>query len=293
MHSFGSIQHTKWRIAISLCLLACLPATAQTVENVRTTFDQSTQLMVIQYDLKGLSYKKEIKITPYIESNDAAIKSMQSLSGDFGWVNRGGKNKVIMWDPFKDGINSLEGIQIKITASEVRNAEVPRFRGLVLHGSNSAPLGIKYMQLGKVGFYTAFRMGKFPPSYIYTVSDAGEINYPSSGVYQIGSEKRLAGYAFTAGPTIRVARNAYMYVGAGYGVEQLFWKYQAYDLDKSLVGSGWALNESINRKGITMDAGVVIRRGRLLIDLGGSSIQFKSLQITAGVGLAFSKNKKL
>ncbi len=292
MHSFTSTQHLRWLLPGFLCLLLYLPATAQTVENVRTTFDQSSQLMVIQYDLKGLSYKKEIKITPYIESNGAALQPMQSLTGDFGWVNRGGKNKVITWDPFKDGISSLEGIQVKITASEVRAAEAPRFRGLLLHGSNSAPFGLQYMHLGKVGFYAGFRMGKFPVSYTYTVSDAGAIDYPSSGVYQIGSEKRLAGYAFTAGPTIRVARNAYVYIGMGYGAEQLFWKYQAYDLDKSPVGTGWALNESINRKGITTDAGVVVRVGRLLLELGGSSIQYKSVQITGGLGWAFAKNKK-
>ncbi len=292
MNSFGSIHRIKFHLALLSCILAYLPATAQTVENVRATFDQSTQLMVIRYDLKGLNYKKEIKITPYIESNNPALPEMQSLSGDFGWVNKGGKDKMITWDPFKDGINSLEGVQVKIKASEVRNAEAPRYRGLVLHGSNSAPFGLKYMHLGKIGFFAAFRMGKFPPDYDYTVTDAGVIDYPNSGVYQIGTEKRLAGYAFTAGPTIRVARNAYLYVGAGYGVEQLFWKYQAFDLDKKPLKTAWALNENIDRKGITMDAGIIIRRGRLLLELGGSSIQFKSFQITAGVGLAFAKGKK-
>lgn len=292
MYSFGSIQHNKWLPSILLCLVTCLSVTAQTVENVRANFDQSTQLMVIRYDLKGLNYKKEIKITPHIESNGVEVSPIQSLSGDFGWVNEGGKNKIITWDPFKDGINSTEGIQVKIMASEVRNAVAPRFRGLVLHGSNSAPLGLKYMQLGKVGFYAAFRMGKFAPAYKYTVSDAGVIDYPSSGVYEIGTEKRLAGYAFTAGPTFRVARNAYLYVGAGYGAEQLFWEYEGYDLDKSPTGSGWALNESIDSKGIALDAGVVLRLGRLLIEAGVSSLQFKSFQITGGVGLAFTKNKK-
>lgn len=292
MYFFGSILHTKWHLALPLCLLACLPVTAQTVENVRDTFDQSRQLIVIQYDLKGLNYRKEIKITPYTESKDAALKPMQSLSGDFGWINKGGKNKVIIWDPFKDGINSFEGIQIKLISSEVRDAEAPRFRGVALHGSNSAPWGIKYMQLSRVSFFAAFRVGKFPPSYTYTVSNAGEIDYPNTGVYQIGTEKRLAGYAITAGPTIRAARNTYVYVGAGYSVEQIFWKYQAYDLNKSPVGTAWALNESINRKGITIDAGIVIRLGRLLLEVGGSTIQFKSFQVTGGIGLAFVKNKR-
>lgn len=293
MSDFGSNQYSKWRLVAFLGLLAYLPVAAQTIENVRDSFDQSKQLVYIFYDLKGLSYKKEIKITPYIESGNASLPNMQSLTGDFDWVNRGGKSKVVIWDPFKDGISSLEGIRASIkTDAEVRKAVLPRFRCFMLHGSNSAPLGIKYVQLSPVGFFAGFRMGKFPPSYTYTVTNTGEIDYPESGVYEIGTEKRLAGFAFTAGPTFQIGRNMYAYAGAGYGAEQLFWEYQKYNSDYDLQGSEWALNESINSKGVAVDAGIVMRFGRVLLDIGGGTIQFKSYQITGGVGWAFVHNKK-
>ncbi|HRI60474.1 MAG TPA: hypothetical protein PK228_12140 [Saprospiraceae bacterium] len=293
MQTFGSNQHANCRLTVFLCLLACLPAAAQTVENVDSSFDASKQLMYIYYDLKGLNYKKEIKITPYIESGDGTLTALQSISGDFGWVNKGGKNKVVIWDPFKDGITGLDSVHIKIISSEVRDAAIPRFKGLLLHGSNSAPLGLKYMQLGRVGFYAGFRVGKWPPSYTYPVTNMGEMEYKEFGVYEIGTEKRLASYAITAGPTFQVARNIYVYAGAGYGLEQLFWEYQAYDLNKTPLDTEWALNEDIDSKGVAADAGIIMRFGRVLVDVGGGTIQFNSYQITGGIGLVLGKPQKL
>lgn len=293
MPLFGSIQHLFCRLAVFLCFLAYLPANAQTVENVRDSFDQSRQLWFIYYDLKGLNYKKEIKITPYIMSGDSSLLSVTSLTGDFGWVSQGGKNKVVTWEPYKDRISNLEGIHVGIRSEiEVRDATLPRFRGLALQGSNSAPFGVKYIQLSRIGFFAGFRVGKWPPSYDYPVSDMGKMEYREAGVYEIGDDTRLASYAITAGPTFQVARTVYVYVGAGYGLEQLFWEYQVYDADYKPNGTEWALNESIDSKGVAADAGVVIRFGRVLLDLGGSTIQFKSWQITGGIGWVFANNKK-
>jgi len=291
MQHSTSVHGTHWRLAAFLCL-AYLSATAQTIENVRTSFDQSKQLMFINYDLKGLNYKKEIKITPYIVSGDASLPPVKSLIGDFGWVTRGGKNKVMIWDPLKDGLKSLEGIKIELK-TEARDAAIPRLRGVALQGSNSAPFGVKCMQLSRIGFFAGFRVGRLPPGYRYTISDAGEMDYLESGVYEIGTEKRLASYAITAGPIFQMSRNIYAYTGMGYGIEQRFWKYQSYNLVKSPVSSDWALSENTNRKGIAADAGIVIRVGRrVLIDVGGSSIQFKSFQITGGIGLLLTNNQK-
>jgi hypothetical protein len=267
-------------------------ARAQTVENVRTDFDQSRQTFYIYYDLKGLNYKKELHIAPYNVLGDKTLDSLQGLSGDLGWIKRGGKNKVVVWDPFKDGVNNLEGIQVRVIASEVRDAAVPRIHGLLLHGSNSAPFGLKYMLLRKTGFYAGFRIGKSAPKYTYTVSEAGAMNYTETGVYEIGDESAMASYAFTAGPTFRVGRNTYVYGGLGYGLEQIFWEYAEFDLNKSFLRSEWALSESSNSKGLAADAGIVFRLGPLLLDAGIGSIAFKSWQIAGGIGFAFGHHKK-
>jgi hypothetical protein len=286
-----AVLHIQRCIAFFISLFIALSATGQTVTNVRTTFDQSKQLMLIRYDLTGLGYKQEIQITPRIASRDTTFPQMKSLTGDFGWMTRGGKNRLIVWEPFRDGITSLQylGIDLKTT---VRNALVDRFWGLVVQGSNSAPLGLKVLRLSPIGFFGGFRVGNLPPSYDYTVTNAGVINYLESGVYEIGSTKRLASYAITGGPIFQVSRRMYAYAGIGYGVEQLFWQYQVYNLEKTPIKSQWALNENINRQGIVGDVGAVFRLRHLLIDVGVSTIEFKTVQITAGLGFAFSNNQK-
>lgn len=288
MQSFPSIQHTKWRLTVFLCLLAYLSATAQTIENIRTSFDQSSQLMFIYYDVKGLNYKKEIMITPKIIRGDTSPVPIKSISGDTGWLNQGGRNKLIIWDNFEDGVDSLNSVKIEIIP-EVRKAVIPHYWGLALQGSNSAPFGIKIIRLNHFGVFAGFRTGKLPPAYRYTISNSGEMNYLESGVYEIGSKRRLASYAITAGPVFQMTRTIYVYTGAGYGAEQIFWEYQSFNLDKTLLGNNWALNETINRKGIVTDIGAVFRLGHVLIDLGLSTIQFKSFQITGGLGLSFSE----
>lgn len=293
MPSFTNFLPARWGIAALLChLFFAQTAHAQTVENIHTGFDQSRQLFYIYYDLKGLNYKKEIHVVPYIVLGDKTLDSLQGLSGDLGWIKKGGKNKAVTWDPFKDGINNLEGIQVRVIASEVRDAAIPRIHGLLFHGSNSAPLGLKYMLLRKTGFYAGFRTGKSAPSHTYTVSETGNMNYTETGVYEIGDESAMASYAFTAGPTFRIGRNTYVYGGLGYGLEQIFWEYAEFDLDKSFLRNEWALSESHNFKGLATDAGIVFRLGPLLLDAGFGTIAFKSWQITGGIGFAFGHHKK-
>lgn len=307
MQRYTFMQGTKCCWTVFFCLLVYLPATAQRVENVRTFFDQSKQVMLIYYDLKWMSFKEEVQVMPYIVSSRTQISPIKSLSGDFGWQNRNGANKLIIWDLFKDGIDTFVQIEIK---TETREAPNSPFAGVLLNGNKSTPFGVKFMLMANIfsdstrmlnpeirlnrllrnhfGSYASLRMNRKRPDYQYTVSNEGVIDYLESGVYEIGSERRLAGYAFVVGPLVQVSRNRFIYVGLGYGAERLFWKYQAYNLDRNPTGTHWALNESINRKGIVLETGYVFRLRRLLLDIGVSTLQFKSFQITGGIGIGSS-----
>jgi hypothetical protein len=164
----------------------------------------------------------------------------------------------------------------------------------LIQGSKSAPLGLKYVSLGRLGYYAGFRMGYLPPAYRYSVSNTGTIAYSESGVYQIGSETKLASYAATGGLTAQIHKKVYAYAGLGYGVEQLFWKYQAFNLDYKLVSNEWALNEQINHKGLAGEFGITARFGKILIETGMCAIGGRSstIQITAGIGYVLSTNTK-
>ena len=285
MYIYTFIEAKRWQLTFLVCLLTCLKASTQTIENIRDSFDQSRQLMLIYYDLKGLDYKQEIEIIPIFTVDNARkiLPSKDNLSGDLGWVNKDGKNKLIIWDPFADSITSLRSFQVYIKTN-LRKVMLPTYGLLCLQGSNSAPFGLKIMTLDRRGFFLGFRKSRSAPSYQYKVSNDGVIDYRESGIYKIGSERRLSSYALTAGKPFRLNRNVFAFIGAGYGAERLFWQYEAYNLNGELINKYWALNEKVNRKGIVIDIGVGIRKRFYMVDLGLSTINFTSFQVTASVG---------
>lgn len=183
------------------------------------------------------------------------------------------------------------------SAANVLVAQQPGIWAAGLQGSNSAPLGFKVMYLNRIGYYAGFRMGSFPPDYTYSTTGTGLSGISESSVYKIDNERLLASYAITAGIILHLSRNIYLCAGLGYGLEQLFWNYQAYDTVQKQTHSGWALHESFDRKGVVVETQAIVRRGRLLLSLGIATIQNKTFQqtggvgfqITGGIGYCFSK----
>ena len=292
--NFQSLVNVFPRYLWTLCL--CIPAywtvlaqpAHKNIAKDTAFFEQSGQTYQIQYSVKKLNYRYEIKAIPEVSvhNNKILLTTMLGLSGDTGWVSRKG-DRVIVWDPRKDNVNSFKGIRVSLDTAIVRRAKLPRFWGLALHGSNSAPFGLKVIRFGQVGFFAGFRGLRFPPDYRYTIASSGYMDYKESGIYEINYENRLTGYAVTGGPVFQIARNIYAYAGVGYGVEQLYWQYQEYNLNRELIGSSWALNEAIDHKGTCIDLGAIFRLGRFFIDIGASTIQFESYQALGGIGISF------
>lgn len=257
---------------------------AQSIYNIQDVFDQTRQLLVISYEIKGLNFKKEIEVLPFISIDNGPIKVLTSknLGGAYGWINWNDNVYNISWDPFKDGIVDLSNVKIELR-TKVRDARITKFWGIGWHCSNSAPIGLKLSRYGLVGFSVGLRLGNTPPAYRYTVNQSGEMDYLESGVYIIGDKKRLAGYGISIGPIFQIARKIYLNTGVGYGLEQLFWEYQEYNLDKQFIGSSWALNDVINNRGVAFDLGISYKLDRILIDIGLSTIELKNFQLTGGV----------
>ena len=215
---------------------------------------------------------------------------MKSISGDHGVFNRNGKNKLIVWDPFQDGIGDFRNTRIDLKTN-VRPIPREIYAGVMIQGSNSAPFGGKILAfnvLGRIGAYLGFRTSGKSPDYRYSVTNAGDIEYLESGVYEIGTKSLVYGSALTGGLLFPVGRNLHVYGGAGFGTERLFWEYKAYNLDKTLTGTFWALNENVDRRGAVVETGLNLRLGRLLVEAGASTVAFKSVQITGGLGFRFA-----
>lgn len=300
IHLLGCVSNLKRHTVIIMMLLFSLSALAQKVENVRTTFDQTRQLVFIDYSITGLDFhfRKELIVTPYLVTAQGDRIPLRSASGAIGVQTSNGKNKRIVWDFAKDGLYSFAGNQITLQVN-IRDAAPTRYFGLMLHGSNSSPLGAKAVSLSSnnKGYYLGFRLGHLPPNYRYKVFNSGIIDYPESGVYRIGSEKRLSSLAVTGGYIFQVHKNIYANVGLGYGREQLFWRYRAFNLDGDLISEAeeWALNDQINSNGLVGELGITARAGRVLMEAGlafygiqSATKNKQTFQITAGIGYVFS-----
>lgn len=264
---------------------------AQELKNVRDSFDQAKQQWLIFYDLKAMGFKRSVAITPFmINAGDTIPLPKDVLSGEFGLVTRGGRSKCVRWDVFRtEGLDSLAGVKFWLEAPMK-----PSFWAIEAQASNSAPFGLKIIRSAQVGFYAGFRLGKLPVDYRYRISDAGAMEYDEPGIYRVGTARRLASWAATAGGIFPVGRRTYISSGLGYGIEQLFWRYEAFGLDKEPLGNYWALNKHFNRRGLMVELSAGRRMSRRwLIGLGVSSIAGRNLQVIGSLGYIFSEKKEV
>lgn len=297
-------------IVFSLCWFAALwagvsnPLGAQKLERLRDTFDQSSQLFVLRYKLSGLGFRKQVFVQTRVwtDSNTTPDIKPRSLAGDTAWVKDNGW-KTITWDPFRDGVQDLEDLNLGLEISAEKPAVLPQYWAVAWHGSNSAPFGLKVARLSPVGFFGSFRSSlqekpvagnpllttqrEYPAGYTGPVID----EYPLNGVYEIQDERRLASWAVSGGIVGQVGRKLYVYGGPGYGIEQLYWQYKAYDPDNNPPNGveGWVVNEDVNHEGIVFDLGAMLRLGRVVLDAGGSTIGFRTFQVIGSIGITLHK----
>lgn len=271
--------------------LTCMqPVFAQKIENQKQVFDQSRQILQIYYDVTGLNYRKELRVTPMLELADGQQIDLPDATGAIGMMKKNSKGNLIELDPFKAGIERPEQAKI-ILVADIRKRQQPERYLLGLQGSNSAPLGLKFWRVAPIGAYVGFRLGALPPSYRYTVNNEGQIDYKQVGIYEIVNQRRLASLAATTGVVAQIAPKLYGTLGIGYGIEQLFWKYNEYDLDKNLLGKAWALNENINHKGTIAEVGISCFLKPVYVELGVATFALNSYQLLFGLAYVFEKKQ--
>lgn len=93
----------------------------------------------------------------------------------------------------------------------------------------------------------------------------------ANGKSSVKEQSARAGLLFGKGPLI-------FYLGAGYGNRRVFWQ----DSDQD-----WALIPSYSFSSVSVEAGGMIPLGRLCLSLGVESLAFKTMGVTAGIGIGF------
>lgn len=128
----------------------------------------------------------------------------------------------------------------------------------------------------RFGGYVSFRSNFVGADAAYECSSDGRL--PNGSTMWAGGAQRNENMAVTAGLLFNTASWLSLYAGAGYGSRQLFWQ----DIDGQ-----WARVSDWSAKGLTVESGAIFRWNGIAFSAGVSSVGFRTLSGTFGIGYCF------
>lgn len=127
----------------------------------------------------------------------------------------------------------------------------------------------------RVGPYVKFRSDFSSPSTTYECKSDGTTG--GGNIWTTGNVAKSR-MTVTAGAMFRTVKWLYPYVGVGYGSRTLVWE----DID-----GNWAKVTDNSFTGVSIDAGLIFRFGKVSFSLGANNTQFKYTEFEAGIGIMF------
>jgi hypothetical protein len=147
------------------------------------------------------------------------------------------------------------------------------------------PFGITFGNVGKkLGWYARVKSNLSFANYEDENNNQSlttQIDHP----YLFDREKRNA-HAGTMGVIYKWSRPFHTSIGLGYGVRDILWHYITYD-DDVVSGEGWSKNIDASNSGIVAEMDVFWRFGNMFISGGCYTLNFKYVDLNAGIGVYF------
>ena len=125
------------------------------------------------------------------------------------------------------------------------------------------------------GGYLRFRNAfvKTPETFYECLSDG---SLPRGGKIWTSGDTRNSNLYINGGALVQIVDWLSVYAGAGYGRRTLAWQ----DID-----GNWARVSDWSRKGLTIDAGLLLSWRNLAFSAGLSTLTFKTCTFSLGIGL--------
>lgn len=151
--------------------------------------------------------------------------------------------------------------------------------------SPTAPYGLTVGGVGhRVGWYARFKTNMSFQNYEKnkTITD-----FTSNASYQyIG--KKANTYTATAGVIVKCTPWLYTSVGAGYGNHDLIYRFKTYDFDDyTRQKEVWCRQNQDSFKGVAAEVDFMVKIGRVFVSAGCHTINFKYMDLNAGLGIFF------
>lgn len=145
--------------------------------------------------------------------------------------------------------------------------------GISSHMTYGAMIGY----VNRVGSYAKFRSDfDFQPAAYNCTSDG--IAETGGYIYTSGSAPRYSSHKATAGILVRLSKNIYPYLGAGYSIFNVYWE--------DTQGE-WMKVTDFSFKGLAAEAGLTLKFGAFSVSAGASTTAFKHTEMEIGVGIMF------
>ena len=244
-------------------------------------------MILIHYNLSYKFYQV-VNISIYV-SNDGGntyVGPLKEVTGDVGQnIKRG--NRTISWDFMKE-MPFVEETLIFDVSSEI-TGEKPKSSWFVQYVANPTTyVGFRGGILGIVGYYVEARCNlNVFNSAAYTYKD-GKIDFNHPGYYVFSDEKGYSAFSALAGIAYQPARNFYIYLGVGYGKENYMVGVDTYDYDGDVkTANEYAKYDGKCNSGVEVDLGLMLKINRFLLSAGGTTINFKTINWTVGIGICF------
>ncbi|MDR0430486.1 MAG: hypothetical protein LBH58_08440 [Tannerellaceae bacterium] len=150
--------------------------------------------------------------------------------------------------------------------------------------SVEAPVGITVGGVGqRVGWYVRFRTNVSFQSFDQEYS--GE--KPNDADIFKKPEKKINSYAATAGLLVKCTSWLYVSIGGGYGKRDLLVQYSKVDDGGNVLGSEWYKKTDSSYNGASVDLDAMLRCGFLYFSIGCNTLNFKYVDLNAGIGVFF------
>ena len=269
-----------------LLLFTTVLSFGQSVKSIEARAEDNK--IKIDFDIVGLKYYQNINnIDVFVKkAGDANFEGpMEFVSGDTTSGLRNGEH-TIYWDALKEMSIAEDQLvfDVRVSVSEDNRT---RDMMIMLVGNDVTPIGLRIGQLGKTSWYVEARASLLALEKANYTYENGEItDYEQLRYYAINGDMGWQAYSIIAGITQQVHRNLFLYLGAGYGVENYIIGLNNYSYENDLmIDTDWAVYKGYNTAGIEIDAGLLYSYKMLVFGAGGTALDFKSFGWTASLGI--------
>lgn len=157
--------------------------------------------------------------------------------------------------------------------------------------SNEAPVGLTVGGVkSRLGWYIRFRTNLKFNDYEGECKGDGQMvgTVPGGPFIRFTNKQKVKNYAGVAGIIFKCTSWLYTSVGVGYGNRELLCEYKSIDaVDHNKETSHWCKHVDYSYTGLAGDLDVMVKLGSVYVSAGCNTLNFKYVDLNAGVGLFF------